>query len=388
MRLTLFFITTAFCGVLFSSETQEFSLKTFDDKTVLTGQIDFPNSSDKSFPLVIMQPGTGLFDRDVEFAATDDESALIFKTISKVLLRAGFAVLRYDYRGIKCSLQTMPKCPDCADNKAVRKHYIESCISNEIRGTVTPANMQEDLLLAYQFANSNPKIDAKKIIMFGHSEGSIHISNLVKNNLISPIGIIFMGGLAESPESLIEWQMVGRIVDGIMQMDKNSDGRVENKEIEENHQASVLKIYPLKMLLSPVGFWTKESITELRLKAYSDQKKSALMRADEEPYTAGALTQASYKWRKMFFEDENKVIDNLIKFSGPTVFFAGTIDSQTEYLRQTKTIESNAHKLMVKPEIISFENLGHSLGRDPLLGPVDSDAMEKIAETALRILKK
>jgi hypothetical protein len=282
----------------------------------------------------------------------------------------------------------MLKCPDCADNKAVSKHYIESCISNEIRSTVTPANMQEDLLLAYQFANSNPKIDAKKIIMFGHSEGSIHISNLVKNNLVSPIGIIFMGGLAESPARLIEWQMVGRIVDGIMQMDKNSDGRVENKEIEENHQSSVLnKMAPLKMLLSTDGFWTKESITEFRMKKYSNQKKSALMRADDEPFTAGALTQASYKWWKMFFEDENKVIDNLINFSGPTVFFAGTIDSQTDYLRQTQTIESNAHKLLVKPEIISFKNLGHSLGSDPLFGPVDSDAIEKIAETAVRILK-
>lgn len=389
MNLALcFLITFTYCGLLFSSEIQEFSLKTFDGKAVLSGQIDFPNSDDKSFPLVIMQPGTGLFDRDVDFGNTDDENSLIFKSISSVLLKAGFAVLRYDYRGVKCSFQTMPKCFDCADKKAVFKFYLDSCISNEIRGTVTPSNIQEDLLLAYQFAASNSKIDMKKVIMFGHSEGSIHISNLVKNSLISPLGIIFMGGLAESPASAIEWQMKGRVIDGIMQMDKNSDGRVENKEVEENHQAGVLKIFPLKMLLSPDGFWTKESITSLQTAKYSEFKKSALMHADDEPYAANGITQASYKWWKMFFEDENTIIDNLIKFPGRTVYFAGKKDSQTDYLRQTQIIESYVHKLLVKPEVIAFESLGHSLGSNPLVGPVDHVALEKIVETALRILKE
>ena len=387
MNLALcFLIAFTYCGVLFSFETQKFSLKTFDGKAVLSGQIDFPNFSDKSFPIVIMQPGTGLFDRDVEFGSTDDESSLIFKSISKVLLRAGFAVLRYDYRGVKCSFQTMSKCPNCADKKAILKFYLDSCISNEIRSTVTPSNIREDLLLAYQFATSNPNVDIKKIIMFGHSEGSIHISNLVKNSLISPLGIIFMGGLAESPASAIEWQIKGRVIDGIMQMDKNGDGRVENKEVEENHQAGVLKIFPLKMLLSPDGYWTKESITSLQEKNYSEFKKSALMHSDDEPYAVNGTTQASYKWWKMFFEDENTVIDNLIKFPGPTVYFAGMKDSQTDYLRQTQIIESYVHKLLIKPEVITFEGLGHSLGSDPLLGPVDPVASEKIVETALRIL--
>ncbi len=371
---------------LFSAESQSFSLQTFDSKTVINGQIDFPDSGSKSSPLVIMQSGTGLFDRDVEFGNPKDENSLIFKVISKKLVQAGFAVLRYDYRGVKCSLQSMPKCPDCADKKATVRFYFKSCINNEIRSTVTPSNIQEDLLLTYQFAVNNPKVDAKKIIMFGHSEGSIHISNLVKNSLIYPIGIVFMGGLAESPASVIEWQVKGRMVDGIMQMDKNGDGRIENKEIEENHKASVLDIYPLEVLLSPVGFWTRDSITNQRQASYTEIKMAALSYPDEEPYAANGVTQASYKWWKMFFEDENNVVDKLSKFPGPIVYFAGTKDSQTDHLRQTRIIES-AKNLRTKPEVVALENLGHSLGSDPLYGPVDLSALEKIADTVRKMFE-
>jgi len=258
MKFLIFAITMAYCFQLLSAETQSFRLQTADGKTELAGQIDFPDLNAKSFPLVIMQPGTGLFDRDVDFGTTKDENSLIFKTISKKFLQAGFAVLRYDYRGVKCSFQTAPKCLNCSDKKALFQFYLESCISNDIRATVTPANIQEDLLSAHSFALSNSKIDSKKIVMFGHSEGSIHISTLLKKKLINPRGVIFMGGLAESPASVVEWQLKGRIIDGIMQMDKNGDNRIENKEIEENHSTRVLGIYPVGMLLYTDGFWTKE----------------------------------------------------------------------------------------------------------------------------------
>jgi pimeloyl-ACP methyl ester carboxylesterase len=257
--LSLILSTTAIGG-----SSEQFSLLSQDGLATLSGQIDFPEGN--TLPLVVMVPGTGLFDRDVDFAAPGSENGLIFKALSQELNRLGFAVLRHDYRGVKCSLSNAPACPSCKTPQERRDHFIRSCLDNSIRATVTPENIRDDIHSIYELGKNHKRIDPSRITVFGHSEGSLHLSHLIKDERIQPKAALFMGGLAESPSSVVRWQMIGRFIDAFLGMDSDRDGTISNDEIKRGHASSRLNNFPLEYLLSTTGGWDQESLLYWRQK--------------------------------------------------------------------------------------------------------------------------
>ncbi len=107
----------------------------------LCGTLSIPDTNKKN-PAVILISGSGAQNRDEEIYDFP-----IFKVISDHLVKKGFAVLRYDDRGIGCS---------------------EGNIAN-----TTHEEFTKDILSAINLLKGRKDIDSLKIGLLGHSEGGI-----------------------------------------------------------------------------------------------------------------------------------------------------------------------------------------------------------------------
>lgn len=94
------------------------------------------------FPAVVLISGTGPNDRD-----EDVEGHKVLLVVADALTRAGFAVLRYDKRGVGGSTGVYP--------------------------TATTADFAADAAGAFRFLRSQPRVDAARVGLLGHSEGGV-----------------------------------------------------------------------------------------------------------------------------------------------------------------------------------------------------------------------
>lgn len=332
-----------------------------------------------------MIPGTGLFDADVHFGRSQTERDFIFKSLEARLLIFGFSVVRMNYRGVSCNFINYPKrCKSCAPEKQFEE-LKERCIDRDVRSHVTPENMRDDFEQVFHWAKRQPGVNTENVIMFGHSEGTTHIARLIEQKRINPKGIVFMGDLTESLDTLIHWQIVGRMVENLMLMDQDMNLVVTNDEIKAAHSSNMLSIFPLASLLSPSGSWTESDFRSLLQTRYEETKKDALSQDDFSPYPSADFPQASYSWWKMFFIPDTPILAALSSFDGPVIYHNGSIDSQTNAKRQRDFISNYLGQKPKKLEFITHPQKGHTLGDDPLYGPISEDSMNKLVESFVKI---
>ncbi len=110
------------------------------DGTLLAGTLTVPEAGRAPFAAVVFVHGTGPQDRDETIGPN-----AVFLQLSNALSNAGYAVLRYDKRGIgksggRGSLGTRPE-------------------------------LLADVRAAYRFVREQPQVDPKRVYLLGHSEG-------------------------------------------------------------------------------------------------------------------------------------------------------------------------------------------------------------------------
>ena len=86
-----------------------------------------------------------------------------------------------------------------------------------------------------------------------------------------------MGGLTESPQSLIHWQLMKTTTQAFLEFDFVSNGLIDNEEIKLGHlkKLNIIHYIPLTELLSPKGFWTKTTIKAELENTYLEIKNQA-----------------------------------------------------------------------------------------------------------------
>jgi len=151
----------------FSSRDVRF---TSTDGTVLAGTLTVPDRGRAPFAAVVFVHGSGPTDRDETIGPN-----AVFLQLSNALSNAGYAVLRYDKRGIAKSggANTMG----------------------------TRGELLDDVTAAYRFARAQHEIDPKRVYLLGHSEGGELVPTVAVRER-SVAGIILM-----APPSLPLWQI-------------------------------------------------------------------------------------------------------------------------------------------------------------------------------------
>lgn len=383
--LIAYFIFFGFIGSLYG-KTIEFKIPTKDGKTSLTGQLDLPEQNSATLPMVVMMPGTGLFNRDVIFSVKNGPGSYLFKDLAKLLNEKGVATLRFDYRGVRYTPKAELIREKSKNPFVFAKYFHENCVNGEIRKEVTPENIRSDLEEVYKWGLGHANIDPGRIVVFAHSEGSIHVSHLVAEKKINPTGIVLMGGLFASPKETIRWQMVDRVVNALKKADINKDGKISHQEIKTEHKSknSVLSIFPVKALLPEADFYQTDSLKKLYENEYQEVVKQYTKKADNEIYPNPKFPQASMRWWKMFFLDQVRPVKLYANSKVPVINHIGTKDSQIDLSVHLKALteQKNNESLF----IFIHPGKGHSLGQNALLGPLDNSSKRILIDSILHLV--
>lgn len=364
-----------------SAESIPFSIPSKDKLTQITGQIDLPDAKkSKSFPLVVLVGGTHLFDRDYDFGNSDTDKDLLFREISKKLTSRGFAVARYDYRGIRCNKRTVQPCPTCNSQDEFMRYFVNACIDNSIRSTVTVQTTRDDIESVYNYSKAQPFVAAQKNFIIAHSEGTVQIAHLVNERKIDPKAILFWGFVAESPKEMFKWQWTDRSLSSFL----NSYGlkrgeNLTNEAISFQCQKMNIPKPQCKDQLSPKGYYTPSDIQNEVEAQYEVVRSEALSHSDSEAFkyvwaNYGA-TFSSYNWWKMWFSDEIPNINGIFDYHGKISFINGTIDMATPSGRELMIVKSNKEKFKSQIHINEVAGVGHGLGPNPASGPISESSM-------------
>ncbi|MFA8438135.1 alpha/beta hydrolase [Pueribacillus sp. YX66] len=146
----------------------------FQSDVELRGSLVFPEQkvSTDTFPAVLLLHGSGPVDRD-ENAKMGKINA--FKLLSDAIVPHGFAVLRYDKRGVGES----------------KGNYHEAGLSDLVA----------DADAALTFLKAHPNIDKERVFLLGHSEGCTLAVLLQKQQAVK--GLILLAGAAESLKTTV-----------------------------------------------------------------------------------------------------------------------------------------------------------------------------------------
>lgn len=139
------------------------------DGILLAGTFTMPEDGD-NFPALILIAGSGRNDRD----ETDMGHFLL---LSDFLTRNGYAVLRYDKRGVG--------------------------ESGGDYGSATTFDFAEDTRSAISFLKGKPEIDHESIGLCGHSEGGLIAPIIAADSKEGVAFIIMMGGIGVSGSELL-----------------------------------------------------------------------------------------------------------------------------------------------------------------------------------------
>ncbi|HRP89597.1 MAG TPA: alpha/beta fold hydrolase [Edaphocola sp.] len=163
------------------------------EKISLSGTLTFPQGKGP-FPAIVLVSGSGPQDRNETILGHEP-----FLVLADFFTRNGFAVLRYDDRGVGQS-----------------KGNFE---------TATTADFAEDAMAAVNFLYQNKQIDKKRIGIMGHSEGGEIATMLAAQNTKQLAFIVMLAGPGMSGDQILLQQQkyLARAV-------KESDAAIEQSQ--------------------------------------------------------------------------------------------------------------------------------------------------------------
>jgi uncharacterized protein len=170
-------------------------------------QLTIPAVGNGPFPGVLLVAGSGVVDMN-ETLSPDSKP---FWQISQYLSERGFAVLRYDKRGVGANSQI---------------------IDYNVWGNLTFDDLKNDAEIALGVLTQQSEVDPSKITLIGHSEGTIIAPRILidqenETNATTIRNIVLMGSAATTMADLAYYQKVGVVLDYMHQvLDKNGTGSI------------------------------------------------------------------------------------------------------------------------------------------------------------------
>lgn len=190
-----------------ADRVDQYSVASPIDGQTLQGEIDQPAGTARA--IVVMFPGSGTHTRDYPSSLKGSPRSFVFRDLSNRLVRAGFATVRYDERGLRCTKDVPPDA-------------IGRCFNDHDAMRINWDTLHADALAIYrqveQFAGS------RCIIALGHSEGVIHIGGLIARGEANPIGVVAVSGSFSPIARVLRYQLEELIPRAVEAADSNQDG--------------------------------------------------------------------------------------------------------------------------------------------------------------------
>ncbi len=332
----------------FPYKSEEVTFENKKDNITLAGTLTMPNTNG-IFPAVILIAGSGPNDRDENILGHKP-----FLVIADYLTKNGFAVLRYDKRGVGSSK---------GDFKLA-----------------TIDDFTADAKSAIDFLKNNSKIDKKQIGVIGHSEGGIVASMLAANNKKDIAFVVLMASPGISgieiimKQNEISMQQSGMEVENIERIQKM------NREIFEN----MLDWENTEINRNDLRDRLRQLWEQLPILIKLQQKKEVFVRNQ-----FNAIVLPGY--RSFLKSQPEKFIQ---KISAPVLAVNGEKDMQVDSQENLSAIKNALEKEgKFKHEIKSYPDLNHlfqecETGQADEYGKIEQTISPQVLEDITNWLKK
>jgi uncharacterized protein len=177
-------------------------------------QLTYPAVGKGSFPGVLLIHGTGANDKNETLGfvhKSGPKPITPFWQIAQYLSERGFAVLRYDKRGVGANYT----------------------INQNVWGNATVNDLIHDAGKALNVLIQQPEVDSKRISIIGHSEGTVITPRVAIDNPSKVKNIILMGTVAQNLiRNILRYQVVDLNLEYATQvLDKNHTGLTSIQQI-------------------------------------------------------------------------------------------------------------------------------------------------------------
>lgn len=150
----------------------------------LAGTLRLPDTDESSYPAVLFIHGSGPVDRDGSAVNLETGAVVmeldIYRQFAVAASEIGFASFRFDKRGVG----------DSEGDAALASR----------------ANLLDDVQAAIQTLREQPEIDANRIILIGHSEGS-YLAPMLAVEDPEIAGVVLLAGAARALDEITRWQV-------------------------------------------------------------------------------------------------------------------------------------------------------------------------------------
>ena len=307
-------------------------------------QLTLPAVGNGPFPGVLLIHGSGAVDQNETLAM----NAKPFWQIAQYLSERGFAVLRFDKRGVGAN---------------------NTILDTNVWGNATTDDLIQDSKKALNVLIQQPEMDPKRISIIGHSEGTLYAPRLAIDNSTNVKNIILMGVLAQNPVKVAEYyQDVSLPLEYATQvLDRNHTGSISIQQIANDPL--------LRELLVPSSVMrtnNNNAITTTLAKGFGtsgyisiEKQLKPLLTKVYENITAFNLFKCNYTICPILMRSISSLIPNIsiignVSKSTGILMLNGENDSQTPvqqaFLLQQRLTELN------HPDhtLITYPNLGHA----------------------------
>jgi pimeloyl-ACP methyl ester carboxylesterase len=284
------------------------------------GELTYPSGATKPLPVLVLLHGSGHNDMN-ETLSEDGKSE--FVPIAQAAARAGYAVMRFNKRGV---LDVGPVLTKDTSQLDPPKPFEQ---------------IMKDAATVVRFTAKSPVVDPKRIFLLGHSEGTVVASNLAaspaKYRIAEPAGVITMGLVGLPIRTEVGYQVYGRQMDQYHEEFDNDRNGVLT--LAEARNGLVGQQADVATELRTTLFGTERP--ERRLNPALDRNHDGKLSIDTEIGPAlrtaskvnqfpdlPALTPEQVRWAKDIMKYPN-VTQALPRFNGPTLLLNGDNDSQT-----------------------------------------------------------
>ena len=318
-------------------------------------QLTYPAVGKGPFPGVLLIHGPGANDKNGTLGFVHENAPKLLTPlwqIAQYLSERGFAVLRYDKRGVGANFT----------------------IDQNIWGNTTVNNLIQDSKKALKVLIQKPEVDPKRISIIGHSEGTFIAPRVAIDNSTKVKNIILMGAMAQNARDLFQYQTVSLPLQYATQvLDKNHTGLISIQQIAKDPVLRHLLV-PSSLMLTFLRTNNTKLLTHALVNKFGsntigyisiDKQLKPLLIKSYENLTAFNLSKCNNiegcpVWYRSHFTSKPtlSIIGNVSKTTG-ILILNGENDTETP-VQQAFLLQQRLTEVKHPDHtLITYPNLGH-----------------------------